>query len=585
MKFRWWIAHLKIRTRLWLAFAFLLLLLVVTNLVTFHQMGALQAARERLVRGAQDSGAKADHFDRVLLAQGGIRLVNENARRAFELFLIQSRDPIDQQQFDTVFAAQKNTTQRITVLYKTFESLLDTPDERAAFKAVLKARWDYVNTRTAVEKRLAAGDRDAAANALHQLVMPKLATYIQSWQSMIELERSQALAAQALEAQRYVIARGLVLSMLGLATMLAGIAMYSIIRHITSSLRRIGDSAQQYALGNFNQPIEIDADDEIAELAESFNTMAEELEASRNELLNHQRHLEERVAERTNELTAANRELVSTNAKLTLAHVKLLESEKLASIGLLAAGVAHEINNPVGFVYSNFGTLEAYLRKLFHVLTLYENMEEKIASPEAVSTIHSAKETAELNYLKEDIPALMRESRDGLMRVKEIVQNLRDFARNDAKPTFVLANVHQGLDSTLRVVQNEVKAHAEIVKEYGDLPDIECVLSQLNQVFLNIIVNASHAMRDRFGRITIRTSADADTICIAISDNGCGIASEHLTRIFEPFFTTKPVGKGTGLGLSISYGIVSSHHGQLTVESEPGRGTTFHIVLPIRQPA
>ena len=267
--------------------------------------------------------------------------------------------------------------------------------------------------------------------------------------------------------------------------------------------------------------------------------------------------------------------------KLEEAHTQLLQSEKLASIGQLAAGVAHEINNPVGFVNSNLATLHGYVGNLVELIEAYEEAKQGL-SAESQASIAVVRERIELEFLKEDIVLLMKESADGLQRVRQIVQDLKDFSRV-GESDWQWADLHKGLDSTLNVVQNEVKYKADIVREYGTLPPVECLPSQLNQVFMNMVVNASHAMGEERGRITIRTTATDDAVCIAFADSGSGIAPEHLKKIFDPFFTTKPVGKGTGLGLSLSYGIVQRHHGRIEVDSEVGRGTTFRIVLPLRQ--
>ncbi len=284
-------------------------------------------------------------------------------------------------------------------------------------------------------------------------------------------------------------------------------------------------------------------------------------------------------------LSEANSELGEMNSKLALAHVQLLQSEKLASIGQLAAGVAHEINNPIAYIFSNFGTLENYLEKLFSMLTAYEGAEKMIASLDAVSELHSTKREMDFDFLKNDVPEIMQESKAGLIRVKEIVQSLKDFARAESTPDWHLGDLHKGIDSTLKVINSEIKYKADIVKEYGNLPEVECILSQLNQVFMNIVVNAGHAMGEKQGKIIIRTSAGPDTVCVEITDNGAGIPKEMQSRIFEPFFTTKPIGQGTGLGLSIAYGIIKNHKGSIEVRSVQGEGTSFFITLPIKQSA
>ena len=227
------------------------------------------------------------------------------------------------------------------------------------------------------------------------------------------------------------------------------------------------------------------------------------------------------------------------------------------------------------------------------MLTVYEDMEPTLDASPHLEKINAMREEVELDFLREDIHALMSESKDGILRVRKIVQDLKDFSRVDVVQEWQFANLHEGIESTLNIVNNEVKYKADLVKEYGDIPDIECLPSQINQVILNLVVNAAHAIQSDRGKIILRTGSGgkggqdspggADRVWIEISDTGTGIAKENMTRIFDPFFTTKPVGKGTGLGLSLSYGIIQKHGGEIQVESEIGHGTTFRIVLPIRQ--
>jgi two-component system, NtrC family, sensor kinase len=285
-------------------------------------------------------------------------------------------------------------------------------------------------------------------------------------------------------------------------------------------------------------------------------------------------------ASRIEELLRANEELKELNAKLSDAQDKLMQSEKLASIGQLAAGVAHEINNPIGYIFSNFGTLEKYLADLFEMLGAYEQAESALAGTPAAEQLRALRERIELDYLKDDIPTLMAESKEGISRVRKIVQDLKDFSRVDARQEWEWVDLHQGIDSTLNIVNNEIKYKADVVKQYGQLPDVECLPSELNQVFMNLLVNAAHAITAERGTITIRTGCEGDQVWVEVADNGCGITKENLSRIFDPFFTTKPVGKGTGLGLSLSYGIVKKHAGRIEVRSEAGAGTTFRVTVP-----
>jgi signal transduction histidine kinase len=282
------------------------------------------------------------------------------------------------------------------------------------------------------------------------------------------------------------------------------------------------------------------------------------------------------------QLLRRNQELTELNEKLSRAQEQLLQSEKLASIGQLAAGVAHEINNPISFVFSNFGTLQTYVADLLRVLVQYERAEEFITDPDMVRQIAALRRQVDLDFLMDDVPVLMSESREGIERVRKIVQDLKDFSRVDAYQDWQWVNLHHGIDTTLNIVNNEVKYKADIVKEYGDIPEVECLPSQINQVIMNIVVNAAQAIAGPRGQITIRTGAAGEHVWIEIADTGCGIPKAIQSRIFDPFFTTKPIGSGTGLGLSLSYGIIQKHRGRIDVQSEPGVGTVFRIALPIK---
>lgn len=278
-------------------------------------------------------------------------------------------------------------------------------------------------------------------------------------------------------------------------------------------------------------------------------------------------------------LLKAFQDLDALNEGLEKAHSQLLQSEKMASVGQLAAGVAHEINNPIGFINSNLGSLKGQVEGLLAVLSAYERAEQILSGhAELFDAIKQAKSAADLEFLREDIRSLIAESLEGVSRVKKIVEDLKDFSRVDSAE-WNYSNPEQGLESTLNIVWNEIKYKAEVVKSYAGLPDIECIASQINQVFMNLLVNAAQAIEDR-GTITLRTGYDEDKVWVEIEDTGKGIKPEHLNRIFEPFFTTKPVGQGTGLGLSLAYGIVQRHRGNLGVRSELGKGTVFRLTLP-----
>lgn len=262
---------------------------------------------------------------------------------------------------------------------------------------------------------------------------------------------------------------------------------------------------------------------------------------------------------------------------------QLFQQEKLASIGQLAAGVAHEINNPVGYVSSNINTLNRYIDGLFDVLSVYQSQETSLPA-ETRKQLDDLKSELDFDDYRDDIAEIISESKEGVSRVKQIVGDLKDFS-HVSESDWQFANLASGIESTLNIVHNELKFKATVIKEFDDIPEVECVLSRINQVVMNLLVNASHAI-DEKGVITIRLfSLDDDYVCIEVEDTGHGIDEANLAKLFDPFFTTKPVGEGTGLGLSLSYSVAETHGGELSVRSVVDEGTTFRLRLPVRQNA
>jgi PAS domain S-box-containing protein len=275
-------------------------------------------------------------------------------------------------------------------------------------------------------------------------------------------------------------------------------------------------------------------------------------------------------------------ELRETNRRLEEAQNQLLQQDKMAMIGQLAAGVAHEINNPVGFVGSNLNSLRRYADDL---LRLTEHYDAALAAPGDAATaqaLAAQREAVELDYLREDLPVLLDECAEGLGRVRKIVQDLKDFSRVD-QSDWQEADLNAGLESTLNVVRHEVKYKARVVRRLGELPPVRCLAAQLNQVFMNLVVNASQALGDQ-GTITLSSGTDGDWAWVQIDDDGRGMDEAVQRRVFEPFFTTKEVGKGTGLGLSLSFSIVRKHGGAIQLRSAVGVGSSFRVWVPIGGP-
>jgi|GEM_PF-1470986 len=286
-----------------------------------------------------------------------------------------------------------------------------------------------------------------------------------------------------------------------------------------------------------------------------------------------------------NELMSSERDL---RGQLEAQQAQMLQTEKMASIGQLAAGVAHEINNPTGFVASNLSSLAGYVTDLKTALEAYGALAASCSDQDAVAEqlacVQAVVKKIDLEYLLEDIDDLIDESIEGTHRIRQIVADMRDFSHVDS-PDLAVEDLNQLLDKTLNVAHNELKYKAEVVRDFGEIPDVFCYGGKMGQVFLNLFVNAAHAMKES-GKLTVRTGSEAKgSVWVEVEDNGSGIDQENLNHIFEPFFTTKEIGKGTGLGLHLAYQTVQAHEGEISVKSVVGEGTTFRIELPVKGPS
>jgi len=285
------------------------------------------------------------------------------------------------------------------------------------------------------------------------------------------------------------------------------------------------------------------------------------------------------VKKAAGELTRQNLRLNDALAALKRSQAKVLHQEKMASIGQLAAGVAHEINNPIGFINSNLSTLGKYLSRLSGFLAVQSECIAAGAPPEQAESVRRQQASLKIDYIVKDLEDLVRESLEGAERVRSIVADLKSFSRVD-ESEYKQADLNECIRSTINIVWNEIKYKATLKKELGEIPRTRCYPQQMNQVFMNLLVNAAHAIEQQ-GVITVRSWEEEGYACISVADTGRGIPEGNLDRIFEPFFTTKKVGEGTGLGLSITYDIVKKHNGEITVRSEPGKGTVFTVRIPV----
>jgi signal transduction histidine kinase len=276
-------------------------------------------------------------------------------------------------------------------------------------------------------------------------------------------------------------------------------------------------------------------------------------------------------------------------AKLKQAEAEARQAQKLEAVGRLASGVAHELNTPIQFIGDSVSFARDGTADLLRLLNRYRGAVSGVASPELVAQLAAYEDDADLAFLVEELPRAFERTADGVQRVATIVRAMKEFAHPESREKSV-ADLNRAISSTLTVARNEVKYAAEVETDFGDLPPIACHVGELNQVFLNLLVNAAHAIQDSgkhaggsLGHIRVVTRADADQVVVSISDDGCGIPEAVRAKIYDPFFTTKAVGRGSGQGLAIARNVVvDKHGGSISIDSQVGVGTTFHVRLPIR---
>jgi len=293
---------------------------------------------------------------------------------------------------------------------------------------------------------------------------------------------------------------------------------------------------------------------------------------------------EQLLEDKSRELYSSMQALENTLDNLKSSQNQLIQTEKMASLGVLAAGVAHEINNPIGYITSNFNSLKIGIEDIQEFINeMQTTINSDLSLEEIKSTWEKSIQKYDLIFLLEDFSDLSNETSEGLERVKQIVADLRTFSREDTAEK-VIVDINDTLRAAINILENQTKYHAKITTDYSDIPKILGFSGKLNQVFTNLISNANQAVDDN-GSINISTKTTNKWILISVADNGHGITDENLKQLFTPFFTTKPIGEGTGLGLSISHGIIKEHGGNILVSSQPEVGTTFTVQIPLSQVA
>lgn len=505
--------------------------------------------------------------------------------------------------FDYESAKFLGDVERVKVLLSEFESFLNSRPINLAIKSddltallkdyevniesynqLIKSLWQQIDP-----PNLQAGQIQVAQQQILTFIRSKRATELsvkfdrlsESLTKLKEIAASQQSFANARLEQAELLRRQIIVTSMLLSMAIAVALALITSRAIARPLEAVTQVARAIVLeSNFALRSPVTTDDEVGLLATSLNQLVQWIGEYTHELELARQTLEKRVEERTQELTNTLQELQQTQAQL-------IQTEKMSSLGQLVAGIAHEINNPVNFIYGNLKHASNYIDNLLELIYLYQQH-----YPEPIPTIQEKIEEIDIDFLIDDLPKILLSMKVGSERIRAIVLSLRNFSRLD-KSEMKLVNIHEGIENTLLILNNRLKRGIQVIKEYGDLPLVECYAAQLNQVFLNILANAIDALsepqnskqqaKENFSpTIIIRTEkVDCNYVRVGIRDNGPGITSEVIAKLFDPFFTTKPIGKGTGLGLSISYQIVKKHRGKIEAISELGQGTEFVLMLPL----
>jgi signal transduction histidine kinase len=390
----------------------------------------------------------------------------------------------------------------------------------------------------------------------------------------VAAETQQMQATKRVEEAEVLRKKIIIVSMLLSVLIAAALALITsrAIAHPLKAVTVVAEAVTQE--GNFNLQAPVITEDEVGLLATSLNQLVQWVGEHTQELELARQTLEQRVDERTQELQAALQDLKQTQ-------VQLIQTEKMSSLGQLVSGVAHEINNPINFIYGNLTYANEYTLQLFKLLELYQQQ-----YPTPTNVIRDQLEVIDFDFIRADLPKVLSSMNMGTERIRKIVLSLRNFSRLD-EAEMKAVDIHEGIDNTLLILNHRLKQGIEVIKKFDDLPLVPCYPAQLNQVFMNILANAIDVLLSEdtqpTKRIVIQTQKVAhNQIWVRIWNNGSGIPVDIRDKLFDPFFTTKPVGQGTGLGLSICYQIVEKHSGRIEVISEPGQGTEFAIALPIQ---
>ncbi|MEK7729188.1 MAG: ATP-binding protein [candidate division KSB1 bacterium] len=555
---------LKLGAKQLLGFGVILVLMATANIVSLNRMKAVkteidEVAQSRLPRALAIAELKRSTLDlRINQLQYAIALDAASKQTQADLM--------------------GELLDRINKNIEAYDSLKTEALHRAAYSAAearayaaFGEKWlNYQDATFALLRLLRANQMAQALALLNGEARQVFEDFSADLVALVEITQQDSRAGAERAERVYLSTRGVNTTLLVVTTIVSVLFAAGLARVIVVPVRLLAAAADTVARGNLTVQLGVNRKDEIGKLSHSFNQMTSALREARA-----------RMEQQAAELQANNTELQRTMHRLQQTQSQLVQSEKMASLGQLTAGIAHEINNPINFIASNVGPLKRDLVDLFAVLSQYENVVQQRQLQATFMEVEQLKRQLDYEFLVEELDKLLEGIEEGARRTTAIVRGLRNFSRLDEEGQ-KLANINQGLDATLLMLQHQLKNRVAVIRDYQEFPDLLCYPGKLNQAFLNLLSNASQAIKGE-GKIFIKTTYDGEIVTVSIKDTGAGMSEEVKQRIFEPFFTTKDVGEGTGLGLSITYGIIEDHDGNIEVYSAPGQGTEFVITLPARR--
>ncbi|MGH7490868.1 MAG: ATP-binding protein [bacterium] len=587
MKFR----DLKLGVKQMIGFGVVLVMMVGANIFSLNKMAAIKAEMDEVTTN---------------------RLPRALAIAVLNLSTMDLRINQLQHASTTDSAGKREQAGNLIALMERIEQNIDTygrlkdeaeargfySQEESARYAVFVQKWSDYQDLSGVFFKLSLGNRmQDALDLLNGEARQLYVDYSGDLVALVEINKKDALAAVQRAEQTFSATRHVNRLAVILTTLASVLFAFFLTRLIGVPVGQLAAAAETVAQGNLDVQLPVRSRDEIGTLAHAFNQMTTSLREARAKmekqaatLQGQQKVLQaknldlaeksEHLAQQKAEIERKNEALERTMSQLKKTQSQLVQSEKMASLGQLTAGIAHEINNPVNFVSSNVNPLKRDLVDVYAVLSKYADAIEAQGLRDKFGEVEEFKREIDLPFLQEEINRLLKGIEEGAQRTTEIVKGLRNFSRLD-EDVKKLASINQGLESTVLMLKHQLKNRIEVVKDFGALPEIWCFPGKLNQAFVNILANAAQAIEGR-GKIHIKTGYDGEIVTISIKDTGKGMTPEVKQRIFEPFFTTKDIGEGTGLGLSITFGIIEDHDGNIEVYSAPDQGTEVVITLPAR---